>query len=457
MRNGNGAARAAAAAGSGAVANNSNDALETIHAAATAIASAGNNRVPQAAVQKRSWGAFWSMYWCFGTQRHRKRIGPAVLLPETTGSTADAPATHNLVQPAAITLPFVAPPSSPASFLQSEPPSAAQSPAGMFSMSASMYSPSGPRSIFAVGPYAHETQLVSPPVFSTFTTEPSTAPVTPPPESVHLTTPSSPEVPFAQLLDPHLRNSGACQGFPFPNYEFQSYQFSPGSPVGHLISPSSGISGSGTSSPFPGCEFAGGLNVLEFRSSEPPKLLNLDKLCTREWGSRRDSGSLTPDSVRTKSVDGYPSDFKVATHPSVNRRQNGSPTLNSRVSFEIPTEDVRHGDGKLIASAGSAITSANNAAAERESISCELKDKNEGTLGATSSNEQEGVSLGDDEKWQHHRHSSITSGSSREFNFDNADGRGTHKPDFGSTWWTGETVVEENGNWSFPVIQPGLS
>lgn len=410
--------------------------------------------------QKKRWGAFWSLYWCFGSQKHRKRIGPAVLLPETMGSTGDAPAAHNLAQPTAITLPFVAPPSSPASFLQSEPPSAAQSPAGVFSMtsiSASMYSPSGPRSIFAIGPYAHETQLVSPPVFSTFTTEPSTAPFTPPPESVHLTTPSSPEVPFAQLLDPNLRNSGTCQGFLFPNYEFQSYQFSPGSPVGHLISPSSGISGSGTSSPFPGCEFAGGLNVLEFRSSEPPKLLNLDKLCTHEWGSRRDSGSLTPDSVRTKYVEAYPSDFKVATHPSVNKRQNGNSTVNNRVSFEIPTEDVRHGDGKLIASAGSVITCANNAAAERESICCELKDRNEGTSGATSSNEQEGAALGDNEKWQHHRHGSITSGSSREFKFANADGRDAHRPDFGSAWWTGETVVEESGNWSFPVIQPGVS
>ncbi|KAL3738159.1 hypothetical protein ACJRO7_019660 [Eucalyptus globulus] len=459
LRTGNGEARGAAAA---AAANNNrrNDALETIHAAATAIASAENHRPPQAMVQKRRWGAFWSMYWCFGSQKHRKRIGPAVFLPETTGSPGDALASHNLVQPTAITLPFVAPPSSPASFLQSEPPSAAQSPAGMFSMtsiSASMYSPSGPNPIFAVGPYAHETQLVSPPVFSAFTTEPSTAPFTPPPESLHLTTPSSPEVPFAQLLDPNLRNSGACQGFPFPNYEFQSYQFSPGSPVGHLISPSSGISGSGTSSPFPGCEFAGGLNVLEFQSGEPPKLLNLDKLCTHEWGSRRDSGSLTPDSVRTKYVDGYPSDFKVPTHPSVNKRQNGNPTVNSRVSFEIPTEAVRHGDGNLIASAGSVIISANNAAAEREGICSELRDRNEGTSVATTGNEQEGVSSGDNEKCQHHRHGSFTSGSSREFNFDNADGRGTHRPDFGSAWWAGETVVEENGNWSFPVIQAGLS
>ncbi|KAF8779571.1 hypothetical protein HU200_002485 [Digitaria exilis] len=49
------------------------------------------------------------------------------------------------------------------------------------------------------GPYAYETQLVSPPVFSD-STEPSTTPFTPPPESVHLKTPSSPEVPYAEIL-----------------------------------------------------------------------------------------------------------------------------------------------------------------------------------------------------------------------------------------------------------------
>ncbi|THG17281.1 hypothetical protein TEA_010485 [Camellia sinensis var. sinensis] len=40
----------------------------------------------------------------------------------------------------------------------------------------------------------------SPPVFSSFTTEPSTAPLTRLPELAHLTTPSSPDVPFAQFL-----------------------------------------------------------------------------------------------------------------------------------------------------------------------------------------------------------------------------------------------------------------
>lgn len=70
--------------------------------------------------------------------------------------------------------------------------------------------------MFATGPYAHETQLVSPPVFSTFTTEPSTAPLTPPPELAHLTTPSSPDVPYAQYLSStrDLKNNGTYSPYP---------------------------------------------------------------------------------------------------------------------------------------------------------------------------------------------------------------------------------------------------
>ena len=69
------------------------------------------------------------------------------------------------------------------------------------------------------------------PVFSAYTTEPSTAPFTPSPESVQLTTPSSPEVSFAQLLTSSLeharRNSGTNQKFALSHYEFQSYPLYP--------------------------------------------------------------------------------------------------------------------------------------------------------------------------------------------------------------------------------------
>ncbi|RWW12601.1 hypothetical protein BHE74_00032696 [Ensete ventricosum] len=132
------------------------------------------------------------MFSCFGSQKRKKRIVPASRTPDGNASTTRA----NGLQAAGmsnenttVNLSVLAPPSSPASFINSALPSTAQSPNCFLSISAN--SPGGPSStMFAPGPYAHETQLVSPPVFSTFTTEPSTAPLTPPPELAHLTTPS---------------------------------------------------------------------------------------------------------------------------------------------------------------------------------------------------------------------------------------------------------------------------
>ncbi|KAF5731180.1 hypothetical protein HS088_TW19G00785 [Tripterygium wilfordii] len=274
-----------------------NSSVDTINAAASAIVSA-ESRVQPTAVQKRRWGSCWNLRWCFGSYKNKKRIGHAVLVPEPDPPGAAVPATENPIHSTAIVLPFIAPPSSPTSFLQSEPPSATQSPAGLLSLtslSVNAYSPGGTPSIFAIGPYAHETQLVSPPVFSTYTTEPSTASFTPPPESVLFTTPSSPEVPFAQLLTSSLerarRNSGMNQKFGLSHYELQSYQLYPGSPGGYLISPGSAISNSGTSSPFPNKH-----PVLDFHLSDP-KRLGLEHFTTYRWGSRLGSGSLTPDGV----------------------------------------------------------------------------------------------------------------------------------------------------------------
>ena len=146
----------------------------------------------------------------------------------------------------------MAPPSSPASsVLTSESPSPVVLLNANNACSSSYSSPTA--SIFAIGPYAREPQqLVSPPAFSASAglTEPSTAPVTPPPESgLHLlaTTPSSPEVPFARFLwssaaadqQPHCSPGGmVTEGF------LHAYQLQPGSPV--LVSP-----GSTSSSPPP--------------------------------------------------------------------------------------------------------------------------------------------------------------------------------------------------------------
>ncbi|KAL6979567.1 hypothetical protein U1Q18_021228 [Sarracenia purpurea var. burkii] len=422
--------------------------LDTISAAATAIASA-ENREPQASVQKIRWGGCWSIYWCFGSHKQSKRIGHAVLVPETTAPGTEVPAPEHPTQPPAIVLPFIAPPSSPASFLQSEPPSCTQSPAGLLSLtsiSASMYSP-GPASIFAIGPYAHETQLVSPPVFST---EPSTAPFTPPPESVQLTTPSSPEVPFARLLDPDHPNGESGQQFPFSQYEFQSYQLYPGSPVGHLISPSSGISGSGTSSPFPDHELAPIVPQFhQFRTGDPPKLLNID-----EWGSlnkfllNRQNSCIAPFAV------------------PFNGCRNDEAALEHRVSFEIRAEDVVRCITKDPSFAKAVLLSVEKAEVIKE------KDENwtgvpnnhdEGHIDELSENAMEKASADGEDGQRPQKHRSITLGSVKEFNFDNADGGDPDKPySIGSDWWANEKVLEKDSeprkNWSFfPMLEPGVS
>ncbi|KAK9147467.1 hypothetical protein Scep_006224 [Stephania cephalantha] len=329
-----------------------NNSVETVNAAATAIITA-ETRVQPTSVQKRRWGSCWGGYWCFGSHRNGKRIGHAVLVPEPMASITSVQDTNNVIHPPPIVLPFIAPPSSPASFLPSEPSSVSQSPVGLLSftsLSANAYSP-GPNSIFAIGPYAHETQLVSPPVFSTFTTEPSTAPFTPPPELVHMTTPSSPEVPFAKLLtslDPNRRGSETGEKFPLSAYEFQSYQLYPGSPVGHLISPSSVISGSGTSSPFPDREFSSGaFPLLEFRTGEPPKLWKIDVLASRKWGLQRlGSGSLTPDGAGLTSRDSFLPDNQISEVASLANSDIGSlndeTVIDHRVSFELTSEEAKN-------------------------------------------------------------------------------------------------------------------
>ncbi|MBA0609563.1 hypothetical protein Godav_021598 [Gossypium davidsonii] len=420
-------------------------------------------------LHKRRWSGWWSVYWCFGSNKQKKRIGPAVLVSETSASGGNVPAAENPNQASSFTLPFVAPPSSPASFLPSGPPSATQSPAGLVSLtsiSASMYSP-GPASIFAIGPYAHETQLVSPPVFSAFPTEPSTAPFTPPPESVHLTTPSSPEVPFAQFLGPNLQYGE--QRFPLSHYEFQSYHLQPGSPVGQLISPSSGISGSGTSSPFLDGDYTTGLRFPEFQLGYPSKLLNLDKLSNREWGSYHGSGTLTPDGTTSTPRNGFLLDHQISeivSHPRMAREnQTDQVVVNHRVSFELTNQKAASCVETETATPSEAVAESlwSEAAREREENATKLLDTSEYRVGETCNVRPEKAPAVKEAKPQHHKNRSITLGSAKEFNFDNLDGGDVHnKPIVSSDWWANEKVAgNDDGipkNWSFfPMLQPGVS
>ncbi|KAL4273930.1 hypothetical protein GQ457_13G000480 [Hibiscus cannabinus] len=215
------------------------------------------NRFPQQ--ERKRWGGCWGAFSCFGTQKGGKRIVPASRMPEGNAAAAQPNGSQAVVgltnQATTLAPSLLAPPSSPASFSNSAIPSTAQSPSCFLSLSAN--SPGGPSStMYATGPYAHETQPVSPPVFSTFTTEPSTAPLTPPPELAHLTTPSSPDVPFARFLTSSADLESANKNNYIVANDLQStYSLYPGSPASSLRSPISRASADCLSSSFPEREF----------------------------------------------------------------------------------------------------------------------------------------------------------------------------------------------------------
>ncbi|KAL3845869.1 hypothetical protein ACJIZ3_003272 [Penstemon smallii] len=160
-------------------------------------------------INRKRWGGCWGGLSCFRKQKGGKRIVPASRMIDNNGlpNHSNGPQANGLPNHQATGIPhsLYAPPSSPASFSNSALPSTAQSPTPCFLSANSPENPS-----FVTGPYAHETQLVSPPVFSTFTTEPSTAPLTPPPELAHLTTPSSPDVPYARFLSSNDKTNYDC-------------------------------------------------------------------------------------------------------------------------------------------------------------------------------------------------------------------------------------------------------
>ena len=213
---------------------------------------------------------------CFGTQKGGKRVVPASRQEANQPNGSQAVGINN--QTTAIHPSLLAPPSSPASFSNSALQSTAQSPNCFLSMSAN--SPGGPSStMFRTGPYAHETQLVSPPVFSTYTTEPSTAPYTPPPELAHVTNPSSPDVPFAKLLSSSANFRNREKGnYIAANDLHASYSLYPGSPASSLRSPISRTSG--LSSPYPDRDLLqwdpSNSQELNHRRSESGRVYGLD-------------------------------------------------------------------------------------------------------------------------------------------------------------------------------------
>ncbi|KAI7744980.1 hypothetical protein M8C21_003212 [Ambrosia artemisiifolia] len=431
-----------------------NNTVETVNAAATAIVSA-ERRVQPTSVQKRRWGSCWSLYWCFGSYKQSKQIRHALLAPEPA-LLGPAPSVTQNVNSNTIIFPFIAPPSSPASFLQSDPPSATYSPVGLLSfksLSQNPYPQGVPSSVFTVGPYAYETQLVSPPVFSTYTTEPSTASFTPPPESVQITTPSSPEVPFAQLLTSSLARArrhsmGSSQKFPLSQYEFQPYT---GSPGGGVMSAGSTIPNSGTSSPFPDKQ----QRVLKLRVGDGSKFIGYEYFSTRKWGSRLGSESATPTGVSGSATpygyglgsrigsgslspigvgEMYHMESQISEVASLANSATSSPKreplLDHRVSFELTHLDAASGTGVANNLEASFRTSSGNETLlnKTESV-CECcvenKNKNSSEIIETTLKECRC------------KRQSV----SRDFNFDNRNG----------------VELGSNNNWTFfPTLQQSV-
>lgn len=302
-------------------------AAASISAAAAAVGSA-EARFPPPEMQRSRLGGCFARFSCFGSQKGGKRIVPATRIPDGNGSTIRG----NLPQSAGpsnqntnLNLSLLAPPSSPASFTNSALPSTVQSPSCFLSMSAN--SPGGPSStMFTTGPYAHETQLVSPPVFSTYTTEPSTAPLTPPPELAHLTTPSSPDVPFAQLLSSSLklRSTGKVNAVSYPCFVggdlHSNYTLYPGSPTSSLISPASGTPRTGLSSPYPDGDIPTqwGISVaahdLPLSRNGPSKLFSLDSAASRNFMHSSDSSFFRPDASAQFYLDQAQQSFSAYPH-----------------------------------------------------------------------------------------------------------------------------------------------
>ncbi|KAF8650753.1 hypothetical protein HU200_063657 [Digitaria exilis] len=326
------------------------------------------------------------MYFCFGSQKNGRRINRAALVPEPI-----------LDQPTPPAFPFVAPPSSPASLLQSDTTSNIQSP--------NFPSPTGTPSIFAIGPYAYETQLVSPPEFSD-STEPSTAPFTPPPEYVHVKTPSSPEVPYAEILTSINNSNSGERG------NLQSYPNYPDNPITHSISPCSGFCGS--YSPFP--------------NPETPKILDGEGVATQNLIHRHMSNGGSPfdgDITSGAPVAYFSTCFQPSDH-----------AMNRRVSFELTVEGVKRCLEKKNAISRDSATPFH--------------------LAPTSSD--------DHKRMMYHEllekvRRSLSLHQAREFNLNDAEYTNPG-PSVGSDWWANDKVAgisaePEKGMSLDPVSQPG--
>ncbi|KAF3958422.1 hypothetical protein CMV_016675 [Castanea mollissima] len=406
-----------------------NNSVETINAAATAIVSA-ETRVQPTTSSKRRWGSCWSLYWCFGSQKNSKRISHAVLGPEPVVPGAAVPANENPTPPTAIVLPFIAPPSSPASFLQSDPPSASQSPAkflSLTSLSVNAYSPGSP------GGY-----LISPG------------------SAISNSGTSTPFPDRRPILEFRMGESPKLLGFD----HFSARKWGSRLGSGSLTPDGVGLGsrlGSGSLTP-DGMGLGSRLNS----GSMTPDGVGL--------GSRLGSGSLTPDVMGPASRGSYLLENQISESVSLanlgNGCQNNGTIIDHRVSFELTGEDVaRCLANKSAASIRNASESSQDIVAEaptdREGIKTDTNNCYELPVSETSSETPEKASE-EGEEQSYRKHRSVSLGSIKEFNFDNTKGEVSDKPTIGSAWWANEKVsgkeARPGSNWAFfPMLQSGVS
>ncbi|MBA0689718.1 hypothetical protein Goari_007435 [Gossypium aridum] len=201
---------------------------------------------------------------------------------------------------------------------------------------------------------------------------------------------------------------------------------------------------------------------------DPPKLLNLDKLSNREWGSSHGSGTLTPDATTCTPRNGLRLDHplsEIVSHPSlIKQNPIDQVAVNHRVSFELTTEEVIRCAETGAATSSEAVPESlhNEATREREENTTKVADDYEYRVGETSNERPEKAPADREGTPQHHENQSLTLGSAKEFNFENVDGVDTHKPILSSDWWANKKVAGKDdnvaSNWSFfPMMQPGVS
>ena len=263
-----------------------------------------------------------------------------------------------------------------------------------------------------------------------------------------LTTPSSPEVPFAQLLTSSLnrarRNSG---GYPKRSY----------SEVHNLISPGSANSASGTSSPYPQMH-----PVLEFPMVDASKLFDSKKFSDHKWVSRLGSGSLTPDGVDFVYYDSLPLS-QISEGASLSSSETGSLVkevlVDHRLSFELSGEAastfLEQTKLKILDPEQSMMDESekNDVIPLEVQGSCKLPSEEASTgTRETNSGEMKDCQC---------KLSSVSLGSVKEFNFDSSERQIPPNSTLSTEWWNNKMVEKDRfpdseNKWTFfPLLQPG--